>query len=310
MQLVRQPQDLRNSKRRVCLAIGVFDGVHLGHQEVIRRTCEDAARCEAHSLVVTFDRHPSAIVAPDRMPPMIQTSAQRLRALQSTGVEAVWLIPFDRQFSQKTGEVFVRELVREFPVLTSVSVGSDFVFGHRRSGNLALLRQMGSEMGFEANGLAPVVLDGEVVSSTRIRQAIAAGRMEQAGGMIGRPWALGGIVERGAQLGRKLGFPTANLDTSGMVLPPPGVYAVEATVDGKARLGVMNLGLRPTVDQEAAVLRAEVHLLDFDGDLYGRELEVRVVEKLRDEQKFAGVELLKEQIARDIGQARALLSGR
>lgn len=308
MQLVRHPQEFRNTKRKVCVAIGVFDGVHLGHQQVIRSTCEAAARLQAHSLVVTFDRHPSAIVSPDRVPAMIQTAGQRLRALESMGVDAVWLIPFDRQFSQKTGEVFVRELAREFPTLASVSVGGDFVFGHRRSGNFALLRQMGSEMAFEANAIAPVVLEGEVVSSTRIRQAITAGRLEQAGVMMGRPWELAGMVERGDQLGRKLGFPTANLATAGMVLPPSGVYCVEMFVEGVRVSGVMNLGTRPTVSTGIPVLRAEVHLLDFEGDLYDRELRVRVVARLRDEQKFASIDLLKEQIASDIAQARAVLS--
>lgn len=308
MQLVSQPQEFKNSKRKVCVAIGVFDGVHLGHQEVIRKTCQDAARLDAHSLVVTFDRHPSAVVAPDRVPLMIQTPTQRLRALELTGVEAVWMIPFDRHYSQKTGEVFVRELVREFPVLSSLSVGNDFIFGHRRSGNLALLHQMGGEMGFQVNALPAVVLDGETVSSTRIRQAITAGKLELVAGMIGRPWLLAGKVDRGAQLGRKLGFPTANLVTAGMVLPPSGVYALEAIVEGGRWRGVMNLGSRPTVSEETPIMRAEVHLLDFDGDLYGRELEVRVSVKLRDEQKFVSVDLLKEQIGRDIIQARNVLA--
>lgn len=307
MQVVHHPTELKNLKPRVCAAIGVFDGVHLGHQEVIRRTVEDARKCDAASVVITFDRHPSTIVAPDRVPAMISTQAQRVRGLAAGGVEAIWMIPFDRQFSQKTGEVFVGELRRQFPGLASLSVGSDFVFGHRRSGNLALLRQMGEEHGFTVNGLAPVLLDGEVVSSTRIRQLIASARFDLAQRMLGRPWSLAGEVQQGEQLGRKLGFPTANLPTSGLILPPNGVYAVAVAIGGEKlrRPGVLNLGVRPTFAQAQPVVRAEVHLLDFDGDLYGQELEVWFLEKLREEQKFDSVDALKRQISHDLAAARA-----
>ncbi len=304
MKILRTPTDLPPGPRRVCVAIGVFDGVHLGHQQVIRQTVADAEQHEALSVVVTFDRHPNSVVAPQRVPPPVYSLTQKLRAIEALGVDAAWVIHFDEAFSRQTGEEFVRALVRDFSQLRSVCVGSGFTFGHRRSGDVELLRRLGADLNFSVHGLAAVSLDGEPVSSTRIREAIRAGQFDAAGQMLGRAWSLAGPVVRGDQLGGKLGFPTANLDVHGRALPPNGVYAVHVRIDAQIHRGVLNIGLRPTVSSGAAELRVEAHLFDFTGDLYGRDLEITFLEKLREEQKFPSLEALKDQIARDVANAR------
>jgi riboflavin kinase/FMN adenylyltransferase len=236
------------------------------------------------------------------------------------------LIEFNRAFSEQTGETFIRGLARDLgsvgaracdaqpvrnheaaaghrPALQSICVGADFVFGHKRSGNVASLRQLGAELNFTVHGLAAVALDGEVVSSTRIRSVIQAGELDAASQMLGRPYSLSGTVLTGDQLGRRLGFPTANLDVARLVLPPNGVYAARTTVSGMRHRSVLNLGLRPTVQTGALERRCEVHVLDFAGYLYDQEVEVEFVAKLRDEVKFASLDELKAQIAADIKAA-------
>ncbi len=307
MQLIRSTKDLASCSRKSCLAIGVFDGVHLGHQQIIRQTIADARQHGALALVLTFDQHPNAVVAPDRVPPLIYSLPQKIRAIESLGSDALLLIHFDRAFSEQTGETFIRQLARDLGRIHSVCVGADFTFGHRRSGDVALLRQLGAELHFSVHGLAAVALDAQTISSTRIREAIRAGELDVASQMLGRTYSLAGHVVRGDQLGQKLGFPTANLDVTGLVLPPTGVYAAHASVGGQRHRAVLNIGQRPTLANSSVQPRVEVHLLDFAGDLYGQELEVAFVEKLRDEQRFANLDALKSQIARDIADARGRL---
>jgi riboflavin kinase/FMN adenylyltransferase len=289
--------------KKVCLAIGVFDGVHLGHQQIIRQTVADAESHEALAVVVTFDRHPNIVVAPDRVPPLIYSLPQKLRAIGSTWADTTLLLHFDEQFSRQTGEEFVRWLVREFGHLTSICVGSEFTFGHRRSGNVDLLKRLGAEFKFVVHGLAAVSLDEQIVSSTRIREIIRIGQLDLASQMLGRPYALCGSVIKGDGLGRKLGFPTANIDVAGLLVPPNGVYAAHAHEGGRTHRAVLNIGVRPTIQSSAPEVRVEAHLLDFKGDLYGKELELSFVEKLRDEQRFPSVEALKAQIALDVQRA-------
>lgn len=306
MKIIHSAAELRPGARKVCAAIGVFDGVHLGHQQVIRQTLSDARQHEAVAVVITFDCHPNTVVAPARTPPLLYSLSQKLRAIASLGAEAAWLIHFDREFSEQTGEAFIRGLVRDFGQVHSLCVGAAFTFGRQRSGNVALLRTLGRELKFIVHGLADVSLDGQTVSSTRIREAVRAGELDAAGQMLGRAYSLAGRVTRGDQLGRKLGFPTANLDVTGLVLPPNGVYAIHAAAGGREHRGVLNIGLRPTLARPEPQLQVEAHLLDFTGDLYGEELEVTFAEKLREEQKFPDVDALRAQIMRDIECARRL----
>jgi riboflavin kinase/FMN adenylyltransferase len=291
---------------KVCLAIGVFDGVHLGHQQIIRQTVADARKYEAHAIVVTFDRHPNAVVAPGHVPPLIYSRPQKLRAIESLGADVLLEIPFAEEFSRQTGEQFLRSLAAGLGSIQSVCVGADFVFGHKRSGNVALLQRLGHELGFQVHGLAAVSLDGHVVSSTRIREAVRAADFDAASQMLGRAYSIAGCVIRGDHLGHQLGFPTANLDTPGLLLPPNGVYAahVRATGVPPVSRAVLNIGIRPTVTQPPPAPRVEVHLLDFSGDLYGRELEVTFAARLRDERQFSSLGELKDQISRDIAEAK------
>ena len=305
MKVIHAANELGNGGRKVCLAIGVFDGVHLGHQQIIRQTVADAHQHDAVSLVVTFDRHPNNVVAPDRVPPQIFSRPQKLRAIEELGADALLEIPFDKSFSEKSGEVFIRELARDLGKIFSVCVGEDFVFGHKRSGNVALLKTLGAEIGFQVHGHAAVELDGQLVSSTRIREAIRAGDLDAAGQMLGRPYTISGRVVEGDRLGRRLGFPTANLDAANLILPPNGVYSGSTELNGKWHRVALNIGVRPTVASATPQLRVEAHLLDFNGNLYGAELEVEVTGKLRAERKFASPEELREQIARDLAQVRA-----
>ncbi len=330
MKLIHAATELQPGDRKVCLAIGFFDGVHLGHQQIIRQTLADARQHNALALVLTFDQHPNTIVAPNRVPPLIYSLAQRIRALESLGTEALLLIHFDRAFSAQTGEEFVRNLVRDLgnggarlsgpqrvrggedaagrsPVLQSICVGANFAFGHKRSGNVALLKRLGEELHFTVHGLAAISLDGRVVSSTRIREAIRDGDLDAAGQMLGRTYSLAARVIPGDQLGHQLGFPTANLDCTGLVLPPNGVYAARAAVRGETHRAVLNIGHRPTLENRVPQLRVEVHLLDFTGDLYGEEIEITFAEKLREEKKFPSLAALREQIARDIEEAKQRL---
>jgi riboflavin kinase/FMN adenylyltransferase len=306
MNIIHTAGELDRGSRKVCLAIGVFDGVHLGHQQIIRQMIADARQHDAIALVVTFDRHPNAVVAPDRVPLQISPRSQKIRALESLGADALLEIHFDPAFSQKSGEVFIRELARDLGKIHSICVGANFVFGQRRSGDVALLKRLGGELNFQVHGVAELALDGQTVSSTRIREAIGAGDLDAAGQMLGRPYALCGRVVAGDRLGRQLGFPTANLDVANLVLPPHGVYAAGTKFNGQFYRVALNIGVRPTVAM-GPQLRVEAHLLDFAGDLYGAELAVEIEAKLRDERRFDSVAELQKQIVRDVAAVRAAI---
>jgi riboflavin kinase/FMN adenylyltransferase len=303
MRIINTASQFEPKGAKVCLAIGFFDGVHLGHQQIIRQTMSDARQHEAAGVVLTFDQHPNTVVAPNRVPPLIYSLPQKLRAIESLGADTLLLIHFDKPFSEQSGEAFVRGLVRELGRIQSLCVGANFVFGYKRGGNVGLLKALGAELNFTVHGLSAVALDGQAVSSTRIREAIGQGELDSASQMLGRAYSLAGKVVRGDQLGQRIGFPTANIDAAGLILPPNGVYAVHATTAKNTWRAVLNIGVRPTLQEAAPQRRVEAHLLEFEGDLYGEELEVTFLEKLRDERKFGSFEELRAQIARDIKEA-------
>jgi riboflavin kinase/FMN adenylyltransferase len=304
MRIIHAPEELKPADRKVCLSIGFFDGVHLGHQQIIRQTITDARKHEAIALVITFDRHPNTVVAPSRVPPLVYSLPQKLRAIESLGADTLLLIHFDKVFSEQTGETFIRGLARGLGRVQSLCVGTNFVFGHKRGGNVELLKKLGAELKFTVHGMAAVSLDGRAVSSTRIRDAIGAGDLDGVSQMLGRAYSLAGPVVRGDGLGYQLGFPTANLDATGLALPPHGVYAVHAEAGGKTYRAVLNIGLRPTLQNPNSQLRVEAHLIDFAGELYGQEMEVAFVDKLRLETRFPSLAELRAQIARDILEAQ------
>jgi len=303
--ILSAPSELRPAGRKVCLAIGFFDGVHLGHQQIIRQTISDARQHDAIAVCVTFDHHPNTVVAPERVPPLIYPLSKKLRTIASLEVDHLWLIHFDKAFSELSGELFVRRLAQEFGRIQSVCVGANFLFGHKRGGNVDLLKTQGADLGFTVHGMAALALDGLAVSSTRIRDTIQAGDLDAASQMLGRTYSLAGRIVHGDGAGRRLGFPTANLDVDGLALPPKGVYAVRAMAGDKSWRGVLNIGTRPTLRHPQPRLQAEAHLLEFSGDLYDQELEVVLLEKLRDEKQFGSLTELAEQIARDIRDAES-----
>lgn len=304
MKVLRAPAELDAGARPVCAAIGVFDGVHLGHQEVLRQTIAEAARHGAVSVAITFDRHPSQIVAPRQAPPLLYSLAKKLEVLGSLGLDATCVIRFDAAFSQIAAPTFVHDLATGFKRLENIFVGGAFQFGRGRSGNVAMLQRLGLELGFAVQAVPEVDLDGRPVSSTRIREAVRDGDFACAGRMLGRPYTLSGTVVTGQNLGRKLGFPTANLRVTGLLTPPRGVYAGAARVGNERHRAAINIGYRPTVAASDPQLHVEAHLLDFSGDLAGGELELEFWQKVREEKKFPSLEALRAQIEADVARIR------
>jgi riboflavin kinase / FMN adenylyltransferase len=280
------------------LALGVFDGVHVGHRAVIARAVEAARKEGGKAFVVTFDPHPIRVIAPEKAPAsLLATLDEKAAVVKALGVDGLLVIHFDMAFAGMNAEEFVRKLLAAD--VRTIAVGEDWRFGSKRSGDVAMLRRMGGELDFQLEAVPPVMWDGERISSTRIRQAIRDGNFDAVEEMLGRPYELCGTVIEGRKLGRGLGFPTANLRLGERQTPRDGVWAVR--VDGKWE-GVANLGTRPTVDGSERLL--EVHLFDFSGDLYGKELRVRFGKFLRAERKFDSVDELREQIGKDAEEAR------
>ncbi|MDB6070022.1 MAG: bifunctional riboflavin kinase/FAD synthetase [Verrucomicrobiales bacterium] len=292
----------------VHLAIGFFDGVHLGHQEVIRRA-RDAAEADGGTAVIaTFDPHPMKVLRPQSAPRLLTSTLHKTLILSHLGVTHLLVIPFDSDLAALTPDQFIGCLASAANPLGSVTVGYNWTFGKGRSGNLQTLSALGRTMGFQVHGVTPVVVGEEPVSSTRVRLAVERGDFHAASRLLGRDYSVHGTIVKGRQLARKLGFPTANLSLEAEQLPPIGVYAVRATVADQAFKGVANLGLRPTVEMDGSAKRQlEVHLFDHSGDLYGEGIEVRFIQRLRDEIKMDSLEALKTQIALDAAQARQVL---
>jgi riboflavin kinase/FMN adenylyltransferase len=309
MRVVRHLARHRGRLPRTVLTLGNFDGVHRGHQEIIATAVRHAAEKAAQPAVLTFEPHPIAVLAPDKAPPIIQSLHDRLETIRGLGIGAVVLQRFTREFAAMDPEAFVRDFLLRHIELAHVVVGYNVNFGRDRAGTSETLRTLGARLGFGVDVVGPVVADGEEVSSTRLRDAIRQGDMPRARRLLGRPYAFRGRVVTGDRRGRTLGFPTANLRLKpGLLIPPDGVYAVLADVDGRERQAVLNVGIRPTFGGRRRTI--EAHLLDFDGDLYRRWLVVRVVERLRGEVAFAGPDALRAQIADDVARARRVLAPR
>jgi len=304
--LALQPRPLA----RTVLTLGNFDGVHLGHQAILRRAVERARELGGQSVVLTFEPHPLAVLAPERAPPIIQPVHDRLATLRALGIDVTVLQRFTRLFAALTPEAFVREFLQRHLELLHVVVGYNVNFGRDRAGSAETLQTLGARLGFGVDVVGPVAVspdDGTQVSSTTLRALLQQGDMRGAQTLLGRPYALRGRVVVGDRRGRTLGFPTANLHVRrGLLLPPDGVYAVFVEVDGAQRPGVLNIGVRPTFGGRRRTI--EAHLLDFAGDLYRRWLVVEFVERLRGEAAFDGVEALRAAIAADVAHARRVLA--
>jgi riboflavin kinase/FMN adenylyltransferase len=302
--LARLPRRLEQS----VVTLGNFDGAHLGHQAIIRRAVERADALGGRAVALTFEPHPIAVLAPDRAPPMIQPLHDRLASLRDLGIVTTILQRFTLGFAGLDPEAFVRDFLLRHVDVAHIVVGYNVNFGRQRAGSAETLVSFGGRFGFGVDVVGPVTApDGEHVSSTRLRECLARGDVRGARVLLGRPHALRGRVVVGDRRGRTLGYPTANLHVRpGIVLPPDGVYAVVAEVDGRRHRAVLNIGVRPTFDGRHRVL--EAYLLDFTGDLYRRWLVVHLVERLRGEQRFADVDGLRAAIAADVAAARGRLA--
>ncbi len=311
MRILRHPAVLEPADRGSVVAIGNFDGVHKGHQIVIGRAAEIARGLRAPLSVLTFEPHPYHVFHPEAPPFRLTPFRAKARHIEALGVDLLFVLPFDLAFSKVSAEGFVRTLIVESLHARHAVVGYDFHFGHQRGGTPEVLRQLGALVGFGVTVVAPLGAEGGTVySSTRIRQLLAAGQAREAAILLGRSFEIEGRVEMGDQRGRTIGFPTANLRLGDYLRPAGGVYAVRVEIEEESpqhwRDGVANLGTRPTVD--GTDLRLEAHLFDFAGDLYGKHLRVALIEHLRPERKFSGLDELKVQIAADAAQARAILA--
>ncbi len=289
------------------VALGNFDGVHLGHQAVLRRAVEEGRKRGERVVGATFDPHPRAVLGPGGPPKLLTTPALRREALMRYGAEEVLAIRFDEELSKRSPEEFVREVLVEEIGASAVVVGENFRFGHKAAGDFGDLERLMSSLGREAYGV-PIrgYVGGEGgISSTRIRHLISAGEVEEAAQLLGRPYVVRGEVIVGDRRGRSIGFPTANvLQDAAQVIPARGVYAGFVYIDKEVHAACTNVGVAPTF--ERGENRIEAYLIDFDGDLYGRIVDVSFVRRIRPEKRFSGVEELKEQIARDVDQARRI----
>jgi riboflavin kinase/FMN adenylyltransferase len=297
------------------VTIGAYDGVHLGHQAVLRLVRELADARGFEAALVTFDRHPAEVVRPESAPRLLTTLEQRLELLDATGdLDLCWVLTFDEARSKEAAEDFVREVLVDGIGARLVVVGADFHFGHRRGGNVPLLERMGAELGFEVLGLGLVAVEGEAsgapYSSTRIRELLAKGDVAEAARLLGRPHEVRGVVERGDQRGAEhLGFPTANLTVPERIcLPADGVYAGTFVAEDEVeRPAAISVGTRPTFYEDGDVL-VEAYVLDFDGDLYGQRVKVRFREWVRGQERFDSTEALVEQMHADVEATRRILA--
>ncbi len=306
LDVIHFPEDPRPPRwQHPVLALGNFDGLHRGHTKIIERVRRVATERGASAVVMTFDPHPPRIVRPDKAPPLLMTKAQRIEALERAGVDGVAVVRFTPELSQWDPETFVRTVLVEWLHVAEVWVGANFLFGRDRAGNFSMLRGLGARYGFRAEKIDPVRYKEFVVSSTRVRRLISEGRVDEAGALLGHPYAIDGIVVTGEHRGRDIGFPTANLASENELIPPHGVYATTVRLDGVIYPSVTNIGVRPTFgDDPRSVI--ETHLLGEDRELYGRTLQLGFVQRVRDERRFDDVEALKAQIAADVQKVRTL----
>jgi riboflavin kinase/FMN adenylyltransferase len=295
-------EQLGPSRKRAVVTIGNFDGVHRGHQKILQGVVQRAKESDSLAAVLTFYPHPARVLRPDAAPDLLRTLQQRLSAFRAAGITAALVVCFDAKLATLSAEDFVRRFLVETMRARDVLVGANFRFGHRQSGDVGLLTELGKQCGFEVEVIPPLIEGGIVVSSTAIRQAVREGRMEDAQKLLGRPFALEGEIRSGTGQGRKLVVPTLNLVTEQEIVPLMGVYATESSVGGKMYRSVTNVGVRPTFD--GAQLAIESHLFDFDENLTSGGMDVHFFTRLRDEQKFPGPEELREQVLKDIERAK------
>jgi len=288
------------------LALGNFDGLHRGHLKIIERVKRGALEHGGCPMAMTFDPHPPRVIRPDKAPPLLMTKAQKLEALHRAGLRSVAVVRFTYELSRWDPETFVKNVLVDWLHVSEVWVGANFLFGRDRTGNFSLLRTLGQRYGFRAEKIDPVRYKEFVVSSTRARRLVTEGRMDEAGGLLGHPYYMDATVVEGRRKGRELGFPTANLRTENELVPPDGVYATTVAVEGVVHASLTNIGVRPTFGESERTI--EAHLLKFSGDLYGNDVRLAFVQRLRDERRFEDVDALRAQLEADRRRAERLFA--
>ena len=304
MKVLRAIDELESLSGTKYLAIGVFDGLHIGHQAVIGRALASSRQTGGNAVVVTFDPHPIRVLRPEKAPRLLTSTRHKVKLIERLGVDAVLLLEFTPEFSKTPPEVFIKKLVRTSNRIGQICVGQEWTFGANRSGSIGLLEELAPKLGFQVASVPPVLVDERVVSSTLIRSAVERGNLVSAAKYLGREFTILGTVTEGRQLGRRLGFPTANLRAHNELFPPNGVYVAKAWFRENEYGGVVNIGVRPTIENETGERILELHLFDFDQKIYGEDIEVAFLGYLRPEQKFSGVDELQAQIQRDAETAR------
>ncbi|MEZ5424795.1 MAG: bifunctional riboflavin kinase/FAD synthetase [Pyrinomonadaceae bacterium] len=291
-----------NISRPTVLTLGVFDGLHLGHQRIMQMVVERAQAVGAVPTAITFDPHPRAVLHPENAPPLLQTLDQRLAAFEVLGIKQTIVIRFTKEFAAQEASDFLREIIHERLQAKEVYLGKGFEFGKNRGGNIKLLKEMSGKLGFYADEVPEVRLRGHRISSSRVRQTLFDGRVNLARRMLGRPYGVEGQIEHGVRRGHQIGFPTANLKPQNRVIPRLGVYVTSTLIKNQWRRSITNIGVRPTFENDTEP-SIETYIFDFDGDLYGDVLRVRFLHRLRNERKFAGIDDLKAQIEKDSRRA-------
>ncbi len=294
--------DHADIRRPAALTLGVFDGLHLGHQAIVKTVVERGLLIGATPTLITFDPHPRQVLKPETAPPLLQTFNQKMEGLRLLGIQQVVVLKFDQPLAALSAEEFIRRYMVDALQAREIYLGKGFAFGHHRRGTIELLQTLSEEYGFYAAEVPEVQLRGRRISSTMVRMLLKAGRVNLARRMLGRPYGIEGVVTRGHGIGRKFLFPTANLSIQNRVLPADGVYVTLTLVGDVWYRSVTNIGKRPTFGGELES-KVETHLIDFDDDLYDQTLRVRLLHRLRGEQKFAGVDELRAQITRDRDRA-------
>jgi riboflavin kinase/FMN adenylyltransferase len=305
MNVAHFPDDAPPRWHQPVVALGNFDGLHRGHMKIIDRVRRRAGERAGTPAAMTLDPHPPRVLRPDKAPPLLMTTAQKLEALGRAGMQGVAVVRFTRELSLWDPETFVRTVLVEWLHVAEVWVGANFLFGHDRAGTFSVLRTLGARYGFRAEKIDPVRYKDFVVSSTRIRRLVQEGRVDEAGALLGHHYFVDGEIMRGAGRGRTIGFPTANLETVNDLVPPSGVYATTIAIDGLVLPAITNIGVRPTFGDTDRTM-VETHVFDFDRDLYGQTLRLSFVQRLRDERAFPDVDALKAQIETDCRSARRL----
>ena len=300
MKIIRGTKNISDLIPYPVVAIGNFDGVHVGHQILFRKTAQLANENGGTAIAFTFEPHPLKILAPDKVPPLLTTFRKKMELIDECGIELVICADFTRQFSDQHPREFAHDILVKRIQVKEVVVGFDYAFGRGREGTVRYLKQMGEEYGFRTHIIDPIKLNGHLVSSSYVRELVEDGKMEVAGEFLGRYYSIPGPVIEGYKTGQKIGFPTANLDLGlvDKILPKNGVYSCLAVVNNQKLKGMLNIGLNPTVENSSKI-KIEVHLFDFNGNLYGQEIQLQVINRLRDEQKFESTDSLTLQLKKD-----------